>query len=317
MQQERSSAVKKGLYASFLVQMPSDTKQVDVFGENLGDLREAVKRELKVPHFQQNLAYLSASGDPVALVGDDSTPMKEKPGLLDAKELMLSRQVDPRLKMEKQTAFLEALATSRFADAKEMLEDASGVAIDPNCVLQANVLRLPREKGRRVSIGVTECPMSYKHPAITVAMIAGLEYTVQALRCLPDAIQEWMSREQEVCEVVALLIQQEADVNATGDETLDAESAGAPPVDGKSPLCAAIQRGSPTLVKMLLDAKADPNHTVHLGGSAWGPGPGAQLPDAFLNEICNGSMSRRKAKDPRNKYDADILELLRVSRSVA
>lgn len=230
---------------------------------------------------------------------------------------MLSRQVDPRLKMEKETAFLEALATCRFADAKEMLEDASGVTIDPNCLLKANVYTLPRDKRRRVNIGVTECPSSYKHPAVTVAMIAGLEYAVQACRCLPDAIQEWMSHEQQVCDVVALLIQQDADVNATGDETLDAESAGCPSVDGKSPLCAAIQRGSPTLVKMLLDAKANPNHTVHLGGSAWGPGPGAQLPDAYLNEICNGSMSQRNAKDPRKKYDEDILELLRVSRSAA
>merc|ERR1719215_1973493 len=135
-QQQRSSAEEKHPYISFLVQTPSYSKQVEVFGETLGDLRNAVKHALKVPHFQQKIVYFSASGDPVPLVGDNSTLMSEKPGLLDAKGLMLSRQVDPRLKMEKETAFLEALASCRFADAKEMIEDASGVTIDPNCVFK-------------------------------------------------------------------------------------------------------------------------------------------------------------------------------------
>lgn len=324
--QDRSlNAMDNGMiHTDFAVQTLTDAKQVCVFGETLGHLRSAIKEQFDIPCFQQKLMYIPTEGDSIALHGDDSELMREKPGLLDAKALVLSRQVDPRYKTEKETAFLEALAACHFAEAKEMLEEASGVAIDPNCILKRHITdgftrshadhsSFATYAERRVCIGVTECARSYRHPAITVAMIAGLEYAVKALRCNPDAIQEWMSHEEEVCEVVALLIDQGADVNATGEENLDAESAGCPSVDGKSPLCAAIQRGSPTLVRMLLEAKADPNHTVVLGGSAWGPGPGAQKPVAFLNEICNGSMSRRSPQDPRNQYRTEILELLQAA----
>lgn len=145
--------------------------------------------------------------------------------------------------------------------------------------------------------------------------MAGLEYAVAAHECQTAALQGWMARENEVCKVVELLIQQGANVNALGDEWLDAESAGCHTVKDKSPLCAAIQRGSPTLVRMLLDAKADPNHTAILGGPAWGAHASAQKPEAFLNDICNGSMRRRSSEDPRSQCDAKILTLLQATVS--
>merc|ERR1719420_537263 len=96
---------------------------------------------------------------------------------------------------------------------------------------------------------------------MTVAIQAGLEDAIVFLRCDAQKMSAFMAQEEEAAEVVQLLIDMEADVNATGDETQDCESAGCPTVHGKTPLCAAVQRGSPALVKMLLDANADPNHT--------------------------------------------------------
>merc|ERR1712100_698666 len=147
----------------------------------------------------------------------DTVLLKEKAGLLQANELMLSHQVDPRFKMEKETAFLEALVACRFDVAKDILE-SSGVTIDPNCV---------HKRTLNERIAVTECPYRYAHPALTVAMMAGLENAVRCLRCDPEKVQVFMSREKELCEVVELLIQKGADVNALGDETQDCESAGA------------------------------------------------------------------------------------------
>lgn len=231
--------------------------------------------------------------------------MKEK-GLVGVKELTLTRQVDPRFKMEKETAFLEAMAACRFVEAKDILE-SSGVTIDPNCVRKGNM---------QVNKAVTESPYSYSHPALTVAMMSGIEHAVD-FRCQPSKMQSWMSKEDEVCEIVKLLIEKGADVNAVGDETQDCESAGMVMVHGKTPLCAAVQRGSPKLVHMLLDAKADPNHTMKYDASAWGPdrnnplGPGVLKPESWLASVCNGSVGCREAHDPRKQNDEAILDLLR------
>merc|ERR1712039_232146 len=85
---------------------------------------------------------------------------------------MVARQVDPRFKTEKETAFLEALVACRFGEAKEILQ-SSGVTIDPNCVHRHRI---------SVRVAVTDCPCSYVHPALTVAIQAGLEHAVRCLR---------------------------------------------------------------------------------------------------------------------------------------
>merc|ERR1711865_901932 len=104
--------------------------------------------------------------------------------------------------------------------------------------------------------------------ALVVAMMAGLEEALRYSSVNVDKLQASMAREKEVCEVVELLIQKRADVNAVGGDALSSNSARfggitrSPISHQKSPLCAAVQRGSPTLVRMLLDAKADPAHTI-------------------------------------------------------
>eukprot|EP00928_Gymnodinium_smaydae_P037761 TRINITY_DN26172_c0_g1_i1.p1 TRINITY_DN26172_c0_g1~~TRINITY_DN26172_c0_g1_i1.p1 ORF type:complete len:433 (+),score=39.52 TRINITY_DN26172_c0_g1_i1:88-1386(+) len=221
--------------------------------------------------------------------------------------MMPLSQIDPRSKMQKETAFLEALASCRFADAKKILE-SPGVAIDPCCV---------RRGCPKKHCPVTESPSRYVHPALTVAMMAGMEDFAHYIRCDVEKINAWMAREGEVCDIVALLIEKGADVNATGEEVQDCESAGCPEVHGKTPLCAAVQRGSPALVRMLLDAKADPNHTMSYDAAAYGPdknnpfGPGILKPESWLGEITNGSVGKKDAKDPRNAHAAEILKLLR------
>eukprot|EP00928_Gymnodinium_smaydae_P060869 TRINITY_DN4475_c0_g1_i1.p1 TRINITY_DN4475_c0_g1~~TRINITY_DN4475_c0_g1_i1.p1 ORF type:complete len:325 (+),score=27.96 TRINITY_DN4475_c0_g1_i1:66-977(+) len=291
---------------SFEVNMLSDTKSIQVpqIG-TLGDLRLGVQHEFGIPVFEQKLMY-SKGEDFVVVAGNDTLPIKTSvpDGVI---ELLLSRQVDPRFKMEKETAFLEALASCRFEEAKTILE-SSGVTIDPCCI----------RRGRPAcNVAVSESPYRYAHPALTVAMMAGIEHAVQCLRCDPNKINAWMASEKEVCEVVALLIERGADVNAVGDEDQDCESAGIVTVHGKTPLCAAVQRGSPTLVRMLLEAKADPNHEMKYDQSAWGPdrnnplGPGVLRPESWLGEISNGSVGTRNASDPRTKYADQISKLLR------
>jgi len=289
----------------FDVSMMSESKQVQVYGETLGVLRAAVQTSFDIPAFEQTITY-SIAGDDVVLKGDDSVPLQEK-GLFDVKHLFLARQVDHRFKTEKETAFLDALAACRFRDAKEILE-SSGVTIDPNCV---------RKGGMEVNKPVSESPCGYRHPALIVAMMSGLEHAVDHfLSFKPEKVEAWMSREEEVYEIVKLLIEKQADVNATGDEDQDCESAGVVTVHGKTSLCAAVQRGSPALVRLLLDAKADPDHTMRYDQSAWGPdrnnplGPGVLKPESWLQAICNGSVGSRSSEDPRLKHSDEILALL-------
>jgi len=296
------------VFASFDVQTLADTQRVDVRGTTLGDLRAALKLQFGIPTFEQEIMYDQGSGLE-SIDGDDSVNIEEKTGLVSAKVLMLSRQVDPRFQMEKVTAFREALLARRFVEAKEILE-SSGVTLDPNCTIRYRV---------QERVAVTECPMDYSHPALTVALMAGLEHAVRCLKCDTHKIETYMSDEEELSELVQLMIEKRADVNAVGDETQDCESAGCPCITGKTPLCAAVQRGSPLLVRMLLEAKADPNHHHTYGQSAWGPdrrnpfGPGQLRPESWLEDVCNGSVSKRNGKDPRNAHREEILAMLRRS----
>lgn len=289
-----------------------DTKQVEVIGESLGDLRAAIMDKFNVPTFEQTIVYQADGGD-VIITGDDSVPLKEKSGLLEAKVLYLSRQVDPRHQMEKQTAFLEALVACRYSEAKQILK-SSGVSIDPNCVHKNN--NVGRFAAGRLR--VTECPVQYRHPALTVAIQSGLE-TAVAEGCNSQQTKDWISHDREVAEIAQMLIERSADVNATGDETQDCESAGWPEVCGKTPLCAAIQRGSPVLVKMLLDAKADPNHTHSYGSAAYGDdelnpfGPGVLKPESWFRSPNNGSVNRSPRSEGRWQHKDEILRMLNAA----
>lgn len=291
---------------AFKVQSMGACSSVEVRGGSLGDLRKSIQDSFGVPPFEQSLQF--KHGDNFTpLLGDDSVRIQEKPGLVNSEVLILVRQLDPRFKMEKQTAFLDALVARRFRDAEDILT-SSGACIDPNYVLRQRV------NGR----AVTECPVHYSHPAMTVAIQAGLEDAICFSRCDAQKMSAFMSQEEEVAKVVQLLIKMNADVNASGDETQDCESAGSPTVHNKTPLCAAVQRGSPALVRLLLDARADPSHTHQYDGAAYGPdrwnplGPGVLKPESWLRDICNGSVTeRRERNDPRAANHAEILQLLR------
>jgi len=189
---------------------------------------------------------------------------------------------------------------------------SSGITIDVDVVHRYKIKNVP----------VSESPFSCSHPALTIAIQAGLEHVVPTVfRMHEEKISTWMAKEDEVMEVVQLLLDRNADVNKAGDESQDCESAGMVVVTGKPPLCAAIQRGPPKLVKMLLDAKADPNYEGHYSQSAWGPdrrnpfGPGVLRPESWLDEPCNGSVSGRSAKDPRVANKQEIMDLLTEARS--
>lgn len=285
-------------FCAFYVETLSGSAQVKVLGITLGDLRQAVELEFGIPPFEQQIVYRVDAMDHVLLKGDGPVLMREKSGLLDAKVLNVVRQVDPQYKTERETAFLDALDGRRFREAKEILE-SSGVTVDPSCT------RARRSYGH---VALTECPNYFRHPALTVAMMAGLERAVEAGRCAPAKLRAFMSDEDELCEVVALMIQKGADVNAVGSETQECESAGRPSFCwflGKTPLCAAVQRGSPRLVRMLLDANADPNHRHRYEFS-----PDVLKPESWLSDISNGSVWQRHEADPRNRFTQEILQML-------
>ena len=203
------------------------------------------------------------------------------------------------------TAFAQALEEQRMEEAKDLAGK-----IDPNSVLNHTF-------GSRhyYAIRCTECPSSYKHPALTVTIQAGLEKAVRSR----TNMEAWMSGEDAVLDLAKLLIERGAKVNATGTEEQNCESAGCPSVHGKTALCAAIQRGSPKLVKLLLDAHADANHKHKYDESAWGPdtrnpfGPGVLKPESWLSSPSNGSVCRPDGNDPRNANSEEILTMLRAA----
>ena len=191
-----------------------------------------------------------------------------------------------------------------------MLEASEG-AIDLNSVFKHNI-------GGNTE--VTECPYTYEQPPLTVAIQAGLEKAVVGGRGTDAGkMKEFMSQEDELCQLVGLMLQKGANANATGTETQDCESGGSPTVHGKTPLCAAAQRGSLALVKMLLEAGADPSHTHKYDSTAYGAdtqnplGPGVLKPESWTMVICNGSVRARGANDPRNESTAEILALLHAA----
>lgn len=288
-------------------------QEIQVHGDRLGDLRAAIREEFAIPPFEQSISF-STDGQVMEVQGDDTVLLAEKPGLLEATQLRLLQTVDFRYKMEKETAFNEALVHRRFQEAKDILS-SSGVTIDVNCIYTYH----PRNRA------VTESPCRCAHPALTVAIQAGLGDALLPWLGLPwkidpEKIQEFMSQEKEVSEVIQLLIEKQADVNATGNEAQDCESNGVPEVHRKSPLAAAVQRGSPLLVKLLLDAKADPNHEMKYDSVASGKdtknpfGPGVLRIESWADEICNGSVRPRQANDPRNETKVEILALLTAAR---
>jgi len=310
------------VFKTYSAQHLADEKEIQVRGESLGDLRAAIRFVFGIPSFEQTISFSVAAGQFVEVRGDDTVLLAEKAGLLEATQLRISQQVDPRYKLEKETAFQEALLARRFQEAKDILS-SSGIPIDVNCIHTYRIPSTTFQTGPH-RIAVTECPCKAAHPALTVAIQAGLEHCVHFLRADSEKVRKFMSQEEEVAELVQLLIEKRADVNATGDETQDAESNGAPTVHGKSPLAAAIQRGSPMLVKVLLDAKADPNHQMKYDSCASGIdkqnpfGPGVLMPESWLDEVSNGSVHARGNKeDPRNQHREEILALLTAARTAA
>lgn len=297
-----------GVFASFEVQAFSTTRHVKVLGETLGHLRSAIKLQFDIPSFEQKIVYTHArdgKDEFIELQGDDLVKLKEKLGLMDSRMLSLSRQVDPRYKMEKETAFLEALVACRFVEAKDILQ-SSGFSIDPNCVHKYRIA----SHGRFGSFG----SMRYANPALTVAIQAGSETRLNINVNINVNAGSEMSNEKELSEVVELLIQKGADVNGTGEETEDCESGGAPTAYDKTPLCAAVQRGSPTLVKILLDARANPDHTHRYGGCCIGPGQDVMKPENWLGSVSEGFVHplshQRFRGNPRRQYMDEILALL-------
>lgn len=289
---------------TFLVQTLTCAKQVHVLGFTVGDLKTAIKRQFGIPVFEQSIVYNTKVG-PVALNCDDSVLLHQR---FLGEELALTRRVDPRSKEAKESAFLQALVACRFNEAKEIIgaELKGGASINPDCIHSGRSEIWPR---------AVECPTSYRHPALIVAVMAGFENAFKTDNDV-DGLHVFMSHEAEICELVELLIQRGANVNAMGNETLTHQT----PLKGsksfvtrnKTPLCAAVQRGSPHLVRMLLDAKANPNHTAETdstSGLKW------QLkPESFGQVISNGSLAPRDVEDPRNQYAEEILEMLVMRR---
>lgn len=279
----------------------------------LGDLRKEIKMKFGIPSFEQHILYRSGDGQAV-VESDDSVLLRERPELLDVKDIMLVRQLDPRHKMEKETAFFSALTACHYEDAMDILE-SSGVAVDPNCVHKHTIPQFDHTSH-------TESAKYYTHPALTVAIQAGLEHAT-GLRGMhktfagfdavggPLKMQAFMDRDKEVCEVVKLLIDKRADVNAVGDEQEDCDSGCMPTRHDKTPLCAAVQRGSPALVRLLLDARANANHTMQ-----YDRGP-ILTPESWLNNISFGSVTPWRENDPRRKNQQEILDMLHAAKHSA
>lgn len=207
-------------------------------------LRSAVQSAFEVPLLEQRLLIPSGDGA-TELIGSDMQSLLQL-GIDENMVVSLLRQ-DSRTSSEKNCALLDALVEHRMNDALELIK-SFGFPIDPNCIYHFRCSK-------------TSC-MTLGRECLDVR-----ERTEQCLALAIRARKAWNNAgetcgegvsEELVMPVVQELLKLKADVNGVAEEIHSQGSwiCSADP-DTKTPLFLACQTGSPDLVQVLLEARAD------------------------------------------------------------
>lgn len=227
--------------------LTGDTQRLDISGcETLRDLQAVLCNAFNIPPFEQVL--LSEGGD--AIFGtcrfDDMRPISSLPMLCSGAPLTIGRNMDMRPQAEKNEAFLEALREGKLDEAMNLL-DSSGAPVDPNCTGSFDHAGASFLSGGRKFADIRTA----RTPALCMAVMA---------RCTWDSqgrVIGQLADGASVVRVVERLLAMGASVDELRNEVL---TCGSWPDErtSKTALYLAAQTRSPALVRLLLDAGADP-----------------------------------------------------------
>mmetsp|Transcript_24607 Transcript_24607/g.69159 ORF Transcript_24607/g.69159 Transcript_24607/m.69159 type:complete len:440 (+) Transcript_24607:79-1398(+) len=220
----------------------------------LRDLQAVLHSVFGVPPFEQIL--LNEDGAIVLGDGrfDDTRPVGSVPKLGSGASLMLLRRLDARPQAEKNAALVSALREGKLEEAMNVL-DSNGAAVDPNCVgsfAHDGPGFLTGGPGARDYGDIRSARM----PALCMAVMARCTW------CPAGEVTGELADDASVVRMVERLLAMGASVDELQDEVL---TCGSWPeeVASKTALYLAVQTRSVALVRLLLDAGADPTRGLY------------------------------------------------------
>jgi len=210
-------------------------------------LRDAVGIAFDVPLSEQRLLAQmdGAAPNTFELTGSGFQSLLQL-GVSDRMPITLLRQ-DPRTTSEKNCTLHSALLEHRMSDALEVIQ-SFGFPVDPNSVHHWRCSKAPCTSCGRDCLDIKE----RSEPCLALAVRARKRWNDKG------EISGAGASEESVIPVVQELLKLRADVNGVAEEvhTQGSWIRGEAP-DTKSALLLACQTGSPDLVQVLLEARAD------------------------------------------------------------
>lgn len=264
----------------------------------LRDLQLALQNVFNIPPFEQIL--LQEDGDIV--LGndrfDDTRPVDSLSVLSSGTPLTIARKLDTRPQAEKNCAFLEALRKGKLDEAMNVL-DSSGVAVDPNCVgsfCHEGPGFLSNAPGARFFGEIKTAKM----PALCMAVMARCTWSPKG------EVTGEFADDASVVRLVGRLLAMGASVDDLQNEV---RTCGSWPDEtvNKSALYLAVQTGSSALVRVLLDAGANPTKGCYT--CQFSPGTSAPCESALT-----ARRGRQQTENQHIRDDAIIEELRSLLR---
>mmetsp|Transcript_153505 Transcript_153505/g.272236 ORF Transcript_153505/g.272236 Transcript_153505/m.272236 type:complete len:424 (+) Transcript_153505:147-1418(+) len=236
--------------------LTGDAQDLEICSSStLRDLQVLLHKSFNIPPFEQVLLHEDGN----TVLGDhrfdDTRPIGSMPNLSSGITLMIARKVDTRPQAEKNCAFMEALREGKLDEAMNVL-DSSGVPVDPNCFGSF------RHEGRGFLAGGPGARdfgdiRSAKTPALCMAVMARCRWSPAGEVIGELANESVKSIDASVVRVVERLLAMGASLDISEDEVLTCGSWPEQTVN-KTALYLAVQTRSCALVRLLLDAGADP-----------------------------------------------------------
>eukprot|EP00928_Gymnodinium_smaydae_P037528 TRINITY_DN2602_c0_g2_i2.p1 TRINITY_DN2602_c0_g2~~TRINITY_DN2602_c0_g2_i2.p1 ORF type:complete len:421 (-),score=71.92 TRINITY_DN2602_c0_g2_i2:367-1629(-) len=228
--------------------LTGDVQRLDICScDKLRDLQTELFKVFNIPPFEQ--ALLSEEGDTVFGTDrfDNMRPISSVPALCAGVPLMIARSFDTRPQAERNCAFLEALQEGKLDEAMNLL-DSSGAPVDPNCSGSfRHDGRSFLEQGGRDFGDIR----SARTPALCTAVMARCTWSPAG------QVTGELADDESVVRVVERLLALGASVDEMNTEV---HTCGSWPAENvsKTALYLAVQTRSVGLVRLLLDAGADP-----------------------------------------------------------
>jgi len=210
-------------------------------------LRSAVQSAFEVPLVEQRL-LIPSGDDTTELIGSDMQSLLQL-GIDENMVITLLRQ-DSRTTSDKNCALLDALVEHRLDDALEVV-NSFGFPVDPNCVYHWRC-----GKGSCMGLGRACLDVKERNEQCLGLAIRARNVVWDGVG-IGNQISREGASEELVIPVVQELLKLKADVNGVAEEVHSQGSWGGEGTDTKTPLFLACETGSPGLVQILLEARAD------------------------------------------------------------